>query len=82
LAIILGIVLEINKAEWIAIVFCIGMVLALETVNSAIELIVDFISPDFHPIAGKIKDLSAAAVLIISIISAIIGLVIILPYLI
>ena len=74
-----GFWLSINTLEWILIILCIGLVLTLEVLNTALEEIVNFISPDFHPLAGKIKDLSAAAVLIIAIIAAIIGMVIFLP---
>jgi diacylglycerol kinase len=59
-----------------------GLVLAFEVMNTAIENIVNVISPGFHPLAGKIKDLAAASVLILSMTSIAIGLLIFLPYLI
>ncbi len=80
LATILGLVFGINPFEWIILLLCIGIVLSLETINSAIEYLVDLVSPEFHPIAGKIKDLAAAAVLIFSLISLIIGLIIFIPH--
>lgn len=80
LAIILGLVFKISQIEWIVLLLCVGIVLSLETINSSIENVVDFVSPDFHPIAGKIKDLAAAAVLIFSLISLIIGLIIFVPH--
>lgn len=67
---------EISLIEWIIIVICIGMVFIAEIANTAIEYLVDFVSPDIHPIAGKIKDLSAGAVLIAAITSAVIGILI------
>jgi diacylglycerol kinase (ATP) len=55
------------------------MVMSAEGFNSAIEEIVNFISPDYHKTAGKIKDLAAGAVLI-SVLGAILaGLLIFLP---
>ena len=43
------------------------VVLALEAVNTAIEYAIDLISPEQHPLAGKAKDMAAAAVLIAAI---------------
>lgn len=66
--------LSIN--EWLVVAVCIGMVVSAEIFNSAIEEIVNFISPNHHQKAGLIKDLAAAAVLVTAIIAAICGLVI------
>ncbi|GAB6012077.1 diacylglycerol kinase family protein [Viscerimonas tarda] len=76
---IAGFLLKITTYEWIAVIFCIGFVMALELINSAIENMADFVSPERHAMIKKIKDLSAGAVLIGAIISAIIGLIIFLP---
>lgn len=73
LAVVCGFILKINIIEWCIILICIGIVLALEIINSAIESLVDLVEPNHHPIAGKIKDLAAGAVLIFSIITALIG---------
>ena len=62
-------------------VMCFGIVLAAEGFNTAIERFVDLVSPDFHPIAGNVKDVAAGAVLICAIASAIVGVIIFLPYL-
>jgi len=77
--IIAGFTFKISTPEWIAVVFAFGFVIATEIVNSAIEGISDFISPDKHEMIKKIKDLSAAAVLIAAITAFIIGLIIFLP---
>jgi diacylglycerol kinase (ATP) len=76
LTIVLGFVLNITSLEWCIILICIGVVLALETINTAIEAIVDLVEPNFHPIAGKIKDLSAGAVFIFAIVAFACGLLI------
>jgi len=76
---IAGVVLKISATEWIAVIFCIGLVIALELINSAIENIADFITGEKNETIKKIKDLSAGAVLIAAIASAIIGLIIFLP---
>ena len=80
--IIAGFVFKINTIEWIAIVFCIGIVFACEIINTAIEAIVNFISPEYHKKAGLIKDLAAGAVLIVAIMSVVIAAIIFVPKLI
>jgi diacylglycerol kinase len=77
--IILGLVYSISVAEWIGICFCIGLVLCLEMINTAIEKSIDLLHPEWNEKAGKIKDISAGAVLIASISSAIIAGLIFLP---
>lgn len=74
-----GIFLKISAIEWIVIVFAIGFVITLEIVNAAIENIVDFISPGRNDMIKKIKDLSAAGVLVSTITALIIGLIVFLP---
>lgn len=70
---------NISTFEWIAVIFAIGFVFTLEIINSAIENISDFISPEKNIQIKKIKDLSAAGVLVSSIIALIIGVIIFLP---
>ena len=77
--IILGFILSISAYEWIALVFAIGFVITMEIVNSAIENICDFISPEKHQLIKKIKDLAAAAVLLSAITAVIVGLIIFIP---
>jgi diacylglycerol kinase (ATP) len=79
--IITGVVLKITRTEWIAVVLCIGMVIAAELFNTAIEKLVDLVSPEQHPIAGQVKDIAAGAVLVCAVAAAIIGLIIFIPYL-
>lgn len=76
---IAGVIFKISRSEWIAIVFCTGLVFALEMINSAIENTADMISKEKNDTIKKIKDLSAGAVLIAAIAAAVIGLVIFLP---
>ncbi len=78
-AIGLGIFFNISICEWIAIVFAIGFVISLEIVNSAIENIADFISPQKHYKIKKIKNLTASAVLVGAFCALIIGFLIFLP---
>ena len=62
--IIIGFALKISQSEWCFLAVCIGMVLMAEAVNTAIEFVVDLVSPDHHPLAGKAKDVAAGAVLL------------------
>lgn len=71
---------SIAPTEWCIVVLCFGMVLAAEGFNTAIERLVDLVSPGFHPIAGDVKDVAAGAVLICAIAAAIIGGIIFIPY--
>jgi len=75
-----GFYFNITKGEWIAVVLCFGMVLAAEAFNTAIECLVDLVSPERNPQAGKVKDIAAGAVLICAIAAAIVGGIIFIPY--
>lgn len=71
---------KISPIQWSLVIFAIAIVFAAEIFNSAIELICNRISLENENIIKKIKDLSAAAVLVCSIAAAIIGLIIFIPY--
>jgi len=70
---------RLNAYEWIAVIFAIGFVFAMELFNSAIENTADFILLEKHETIRKIKDLSAAAVLVSAVAALVIGLIIFLP---
>jgi len=70
---------SVSSFEWIALLLCIGGVLSLEMLNSAIEKLGDFVHDTYHPGIKIIKDVAAAAVLFFSFISAIIGIIIFFP---
>ena len=76
-----GIYFNITPTEWCIVILCFGIVLAAEGFKTAIERLVDLVSPDYHPIAGDVKDIAAGAVLICAIAAAIIGIIIFAPYL-
>ena len=59
-----GFLIHFTEAEWLAVIIVMGGVLALEAVNTALETLVDLVSPEFHPLAKKVKDVAAGAVLI------------------
>lgn len=75
----LGTFLGLATAEWIAILLCITVVIALELVNTAVEACVDLVTRETHPIARTAKDVSAGAVLVGVVGSVLIGAVIFVP---
>ena len=79
LVIISGIILKISKYEWFTCIILFLTVISAELFNTAIEVTIDLVSPNKHPLAKKAKDISAGAVLITAIGSAIIGLWIFIP---
>jgi len=79
LTILMGLFLHISNTEWLIIILSIALVITCEQMNTAIEYFVDLVSPEFHTVAGKIKDISAGCVLIAAIASLIIGCIIFLP---
>ncbi len=79
IAVAMGFSLNITNLEWIAVIFSIGLVLATEALNTAIEFLVDLVSPNYNEKAGRIKDIAAGAVLISAITSASIGAIIFIP---
>ncbi len=76
---LLSYVLKVTRIEFSIILICFALVLGSELLNSSIEHIVYLASPEYHDLAKKAKDISAAAVLIISVITLIIGLIISVP---
>jgi diacylglycerol kinase len=78
-AIAAGFFFHISANEWLAIVLSIGLVISAETMNSAIENIADFVSPEKNESIKRIKDLAAAAVLICALTTVVVGLIVFLP---
>lgn len=76
---VLGLYLSLSITEWCLILICMGVVIALEAVNTAIEHVVDLASPEYHELAGKAKDLAAAAVLISVLFFAVVWSLIFIP---
>lgn len=75
-----GFLFGISHTEWMVVMLCIGTVIAAELFNSAIERLVDLVSPEWQKIAGEVKDIAAGAVLVTAIAAAIVGLIVFLPY--
>jgi len=74
-----GLALRIGCDEWLAVLLSIAMVLALETINTGLERVVDLVSPGYNELARDAKDLAAGAVLIASVASVVVGVIVFLP---
>ena len=79
LVVTLGFALKLVTWEWCAVVLSIASVWAAECFNTALEGVVDLVSPERRPLAGRIKDLAAGAVLAAAIGAAAVGAIVFLP---
>lgn len=71
--------LRIDAPSWLAIVICIGAVMAAETANTAIEAVVDLVSPEYHVLAKHAKDCAAGAALILAAASVVVAAIVFIP---
>ena len=78
-AVALGAALGISEAGWLAVVLCIVMVMSLEVVNTAIESVVDLVSPEWHELAKRAKDCAAGAVYLAAFGSLVVAAIVYLP---
>lgn len=76
LAVVMGLVLSIDGTSWAVILVGGGAVMCAELMNTAIETVVDLVSPEYHPLAGRAKDIAAAAVYVLSLMVGVAGVVI------
>jgi diacylglycerol kinase (ATP) len=75
-----GFMFGFTRAEWCWIILAIGSVWTAEAFNTAFEFLADAASPEYHPLVKKGKDAAAGAVLVSALGSALIGVIIMLPY--
>ena len=79
IAIALSVGLRISTNEWLVVLLCIGLVTGFEMMNTAIEMLCNIVHKEYHPAIKIIKDVAAASVLSVSLISLVSGLIIFLP---
>lgn len=75
-----GALAGISPAEWALIALAAVCVWATEALNTSIEFVVDLVSPELHPLAGKAKDVAAAAVLVAALGSVVVGVLVFGPH--
>jgi diacylglycerol kinase len=76
LACLAGFWLRLSALEWCAVLGAIALVWVAEGLNTALERLTDLVSPGFHPLAGKAKDVAAGAVLVAVLAAVSIGLIV------
>ena len=79
LLIIAGFYFHISREEWMMQILAFGLVLGVESLNTAVEKIADFIHPEFHDKIGFIKDIAAGAVMFAATAAIAVGLLIYVP---
>lgn len=79
LAVALSAAFQVSLGEWAAVLVCVGAVLGLECVNTAVEAVVDLVSPERNALAGLAKDAAAGGVLVASVASLVVGVLLFAP---
>ena len=79
IAIIAGYAFNISPNEWMVVLLCIGFVLCMEMLNTAIEQLCDVVHKEIHPGIKLTKDIAAGAVLVSAVVAAICGAFVFLP---
>ena len=74
-----GFYFKIDRYEWMMQILAFGLVLGVESLNTAVEKIADFIHPEYHERIGFIKDIAAGAVMFAALAAMAIGLLIYVP---
>ena len=77
--IVAGCCLKITLTDWAILALTIGAVFSAEAANTAIESVVDLVSPEHHDLARRAKDCAAGAVFVLVIAAVVIGLMILGP---
>jgi diacylglycerol kinase (ATP) len=72
---IAGFVWRLSRVELLVLVVTISLVILAELFNTALETVVDLVTPDYHPLAKVAKDVAAGAVLVASVNAVLVGLV-------
>ena len=71
---------HITRTEWLILIITILMVLMGEMLNTALEKVVDLVSPEYHVLAGQAKDIAAGAVLLAAMGAVVVGILLFGPY--
>jgi diacylglycerol kinase len=79
-AFILNIFLKVSSTEWLITLLCLGVVLSIELINTAIEAVVDLVTLEIHPLAKIAKDCGSAATFVVTMLGIVICIIIYFPY--
>ena len=72
----LGFYFHLNSSEWALVALAVGLVWSLELLNTAVEAVVNLVSPEYHLLAGRAKDVAAGAVLVGAVAALAVGLLV------
>jgi diacylglycerol kinase (ATP) len=81
LVVAVGLYFGLSRLEWCALILAVMAVWCAEALNTALELLADASVPERHPLVAKAKDVAAGAVLLTAVGAAIVGAVVLWPYL-
>ncbi len=79
--IVLALVVGVTRLEWALLALEVGLVWAMEALNTALELLADEVAPQFRPGIGRAKDVAAFAVLVATLAAVAVGCLVFVPYL-
>jgi undecaprenol kinase len=79
-AFLLNIFLKVSSTEWLITLLCLGVVLSIELINTAIEAVVDLVTLEIHPLAKIAKDCGSAATFVVTMLGIVICIIIYFPY--
>jgi diacylglycerol kinase len=71
--------LQLPSLQWAVLILTAGLVFVAEVANTVIETLVDLVSPDYHELAGRAKDVAAGGVLSAAVLAAVVGLILMGP---
>lgn len=79
LVIVVGVVVKLSAFEWMFCFLLMGLVMATELINTALEAVVDLTCPHYHPLAKIAKDTASAAVFVFAVCAFCCGMFIFVP---
>lgn len=79
LVVLFGVFLQVSLTEWAILLICIAMIFAAEIGNTVVEKYLDEFHPEWNKTVGALKDMAAAAVLVLSVFCVLIACIIFIP---
>ncbi|BCX02552.1 MAG: hypothetical protein KatS3mg053_0490 [Candidatus Roseilinea sp.] len=77
--VVVGLVIRLSPEQWAILALATGLVFQAELVNTALEAVVDHVSPEFHALAKVAKDCAAGAVFLTALCAVVVGLLVLGP---
>lgn len=77
--VIVGLAVGLSLEQWAILALASGLVFQAELMNTALEAVVDHVSPEFHALAKVAKDCAAGAVFLTALCAVVVGLLVLGP---